>query len=64
MSYLIEIEQGLTSLLPRGQEAHFNIEALLRSDTLTRYNAHKLGIEAGFLTIEEVRAIEGLGGIA
>jgi len=64
MSYLIEVEQGLTSLLPRGQEAHFNIEALLRSDTLTRYNAHKLGIEAGFLTIEEVRAIEGLGGIA
>lgn len=64
MSYLIEIEQGLTTLLPRGQEAHFNIEALLRSDTLTRYNAHKLGIEAGFLTIEEVRAIEGLGGIA
>jgi HK97 family phage portal protein len=62
MTYLIEIEQGFTSLLPRGQEAHFNIEALLRSDTLTRYNAHKIGLEAGFLTIEEVRAIEGLGG--
>lgn len=62
MTYLIEIEQAFTSLLPRGQEAHFNIEALLRSDTLTRYNAHKIGLEAGFLTIEEVRAIEGLGG--
>lgn len=62
MTYLIEIEQAFTTLLPRGQEAHFNIEALLRSDTLTRYNAHKIGLEAGFLTIDEVRAIEGLGG--
>ena len=62
MTYLIEIEQAFTTLLPRGQEAHFNIEALLRSDTLTRYNAHKIGLEAGFLTVEEVRAIEGLGG--
>lgn len=63
MTYLVEIEQAFTSLLPRGQEAHFNIEALLRSDTLTRYNAHKIGLEAGFLTVEEVRAIEGLGGM-
>lgn len=62
MTYLIEVEQAFTNLLPRGQEAHFNIEALLRSDTVTRYNAHKIGLEAGFLTIEEVRAIEGLGG--
>lgn len=62
MTYLIEVEQAFTTLLPRGQEAHFNIEALLRSDTLSRYNAHKIGLEAGFLTIEEVRAIEGLGG--
>lgn len=58
MSYLIEIEQGLTMLLPRGQEARFNLEAILRSDTLTRYNAYKIGIEAGFLTVDEVRASE------
>ena len=58
MSYLIEVEQGLTMLLPRGQEARFNLEAILRSDTLTRYNAYKIGIEAGFLTIDEVRASE------
>lgn len=58
MSYLIEIEQGLTMLLPRGQEARFNVDSVLRSDTLTRYNAYKIGIEAGFLTVDEVRASE------
>jgi HK97 family phage portal protein len=59
MNYLVEIEDSLSSLLPRGTEAKFNVEALLRSDTLTRYNAHKIAIEAGFMSVEEVRQIEG-----
>lgn len=60
MSYLVEIEEALTGLLPRGMEAKFNIEALLRSDTTTRYQAHKTAIGAGFLTVDEVREIENL----
>lgn len=62
MNYLLEIEQGLSDLLPRGQEAKFNVDALYRSDTLTRYNAYKIGLEAGFLTVEEVRASEIIPG--
>lgn len=62
MNYLLEIEQGLSDLLPRGQEAKFNVDALYRSDTLTRYNAYKIGIEAGFLTVDEVRASEVIPG--
>jgi phage portal protein BeeE len=46
--------------LPRGQRARFNLEALLRSDTTTRYAAHKVALEVGFLTVAEVRAIENL----
>lgn len=60
MAYLIEIEDALTSLLPRGQRAKFNVEALLRSDITTRYGAHKLALEGGFMTIAEVREIENL----
>lgn len=60
MSYLIEIEDALSDLLPRGQKVKFNVEALLRSDTVTRYTAHKIGIDAGFLTVDEVRKIEDL----
>jgi HK97 family phage portal protein len=60
MAYLIEIEDALSDLLPRGQEAKFNVEALLRSDTATRYAAHKVALDAGFMTVNEVRDIENL----
>ena len=60
MSYLVEIEDAFTSLLPGQQYAKFNIDALLRSDTLTRYQAHNIAIAAGFMTPEEVRIVENL----
>lgn len=58
--WIIEIEQAFSSLLPGRNEVEFNIDELLRTDTLTRYNAHKIAIEAGFLSVDEVRAIENL----
>lgn len=61
MSYLVEIEDAFTAILPRGTEARFNIEALLRADTTTRYGAHKLALDGGWMTIDEIRAIEHLG---
>lgn len=60
MGYLSPIEDALTWLLPRGQRARFNLDALLRPDTASRYQAHSVAIQAGFLTVDEVRAIEGL----
>lgn len=60
MSYLREIEEGFSALLPRGTTARFNPDAILRASTKERYDAHKVAIDAGFLTIDEVRAIEGL----
>ena len=53
---LTRIESAFTDLLPRGQYAKFNTDALLRSDTLTRYQAHKIALETGFLTVDEVRS--------
>lgn len=60
MAYLRKIEEALTHLTPLGQTVRFNIDALLRSDTKTRYQAHDVAIRAGFLTVDEVRHIEGL----
>jgi len=60
MGYLVEIEDALSSLLPGAQRARFNIEALLRADTTSRYQSYKVAIEAGFMDEAEVRAIEGL----
>lgn len=60
MKYLHEIETALSDLLPRGQEARFKVDVLLRGDTKTRFDAYKTAIEAGFLTPNEVRAREGM----
>lgn len=60
MRYLKEIESAWTDLLPRGQRARFNVEGLLRTDTKSRYEAHKIGIEAGFLVPNDARRIEKL----
>ena len=58
MPYMREIEAALSELLP--DDVRFNVDGFLRPDTTTRYAAHKVAIEAGFLTVDEVRAIEGL----
>ena len=65
MAYLRPIEDALSELLPHGQSVRFNLDALLRPDTLSRYQAHAVGIDKGFLTVDEVRVIENrpaLGG--
>lgn len=56
--WISRIEASLSTLLPRGQEARFTMDALLRADTLTRYQGYEIAIRAGFLTPEEVRDLE------
>lgn len=64
MRYLKEIEAAWTTLLPRGHRARHNVDALLRTDTKTRYETHRTGLEAGFLTVNEVRRMEHLPPVA
>ena len=59
MQYLRKLEEALTDLSPAGQTIRFNLEGLLRSDTSSRYASHRVALEAGFLTVDEVRRIEG-----
>jgi HK97 family phage portal protein len=58
--YIVSIESSLSKLTTRGSMVKINVDSLLRSDTLTRYQAHKLAIESGWMTIDEVRAIEDM----
>jgi HK97 family phage portal protein len=62
MKPLREIEEAMTELLPGRQTARFKIDALLRSDTKTRYESHALSLDPqkGWATQDEVRALEGL----
>lgn len=56
--HLARFEQTFTLHMPRGTEAKANLDAVLRADTLTRYQAHAIGISSGFLTDDEVRGLE------
>lgn len=62
MRYLREIEEALSGLIAHGQTARFNVEGLLRSDTLTRYQSYQLALDpiTGWMIPSEVRTIEHL----
>jgi len=51
-------EQEFTRHFPRGTYVKANLDAILRADTLTRYQAHAIGLDKGFLTEDEVRELE------
>jgi HK97 family phage portal protein len=53
-------EDALERYLPRGQRVRFVLDGLYRSDTKTRYEAHAIALAAGFMTVDEVRALENL----
>jgi HK97 family phage portal protein len=55
---LVVIQEALDRHTPKDQYCKFSTGAFMRSDTLTRYQAHKVGIESGFLTPNEARALE------
>jgi HK97 family phage portal protein len=63
--WLTRIEQAMTkSLLTESEKEKYFIEHLtqgfLRADTKTRYESYKVAIDAGFLTIDEVRQLENM----
>jgi HK97 family phage portal protein len=63
MPWLVNIEQCIyRDVLTRKEKkqyyAKFNSDAIIRGDLLSRYKAHEIGIKAGFLNRNEVRAME------
>lgn len=58
--YLVKIECALSRLLPGNMCVKFNADAVLRADTKTRYDAHHLALTDGWMSRDEVRAIEDL----
>ena len=59
MSYLMPIASELTMLAPTNVKVKFNTDALLKTDTLTRYQAHAIALGGKpFLSQDEVRNIE------
>jgi HK97 family phage portal protein len=58
---LERIEQSLSELLPEPDGfIKFNLDALLRGTTLERFDAYTKGLREGFLSLNDVRAVEDL----
>lgn len=57
---LVRIEQALDRHLPPGIWSQANRDAILRTDTKSRYESYGLGISAGWLLKSEARALEDL----
>ncbi|WP_346132387.1 phage portal protein [Streptomyces carpaticus] len=58
--WLVRLESVLSSLMPGNEFVRFNRDALIRSDTLTRYQAHGAALDKQWRTVNEIRAIEDL----
>lgn len=56
--WLRRVDRVLTSMLPRGQYARLNRDAMLQSTTLERYRVHQIALRNRIHTPNEVRAIE------
>lgn len=59
-----KIESALTRSVLTAEErgmvsVEFDLSGFLRGDPATRWNAHKIAVDAGILTTDEVREIEG-----
>jgi HK97 family phage portal protein len=58
LPWLTLFETILSKHMPERQFVKFNPDGILRGDTKSRYESHKLAIDAGFLTVDEVREME------
>ena len=57
--YLIRLEETFQRFLPRGQSVRFDTTELLRTDDANRWASQKVAVDAGILTVDEVREMEG-----
>ncbi|HTE70321.1 MAG TPA: phage portal protein [Actinomycetes bacterium] len=59
-AYISALQDRLSmrDVLPRGYQAKVRLDAFLRSDTKTRMDTYKVGLEVGAYTTEEIRVAE------
>ncbi len=63
-TYVSRIEEELSTILPSTQRAVFDLGPFTRGDTKSRYEAYQIAIAAGFMSVDEVRDLEGFQGKA
>lgn len=56
--WVARLESCFRRFSPPGEYVRFNLDAIIRADLKTRYEAHAIGIGSGFLLPNEARALE------
>jgi len=56
--WLAKLEQEFSSWIHQPRFVKFNVDAMIRVDTKTRYEVHKIAREIGLDNIDELRALE------
>ena len=64
LNWIRRIESTLDAQMPLGTDLKIKTAGLERADIQTRYAAYGVGLDKGFLTVDDVRALEDLGPIA
>lgn len=55
-----QLEEQFSKLLPGEAFLRFNMDGLLRGDIQSRYAAYSQGVQAGFLSINDIRRLEDM----
>ena len=56
--WLARLEEAFSMLRPPTEEAAFNVDAMLRTDTLTRYRTYRIARAIGLHNVDELRRLE------
>ena len=60
LPYIASLEESLSRLLPGEAFLRFNVDGLLRASLQDRYAAYSQGIQAGFLSINDIHRVEDM----
>jgi HK97 family phage portal protein len=60
MPWIVRLERALSALLSAPRYVKFNVDALKRGDITARYDSYAVGIQNGFLLVNEARKLEDL----
>ena len=58
--YIVKIEDAYSNLIPGDAFLKINVDGLLRGDQATRYASFSTGIQSGFLSINDIHALEDM----
>jgi HK97 family phage portal protein len=58
--YIQKVEEAYSRLLPQEAFLKFNVDGLLRGDYQTRVQGYSVGLQAGFYSVNDIRAFEDL----